>query len=89
MHELSASQPVILQRITSSTPNMLPKAYRWVGEMEEISSFVGGGEGLIHEGLARLYERVDNSLRNRQEGDDIDVIEKFVEDAKRAIAAKK
>ena len=68
---------------------MLPKAYRWVGEMEEISSFVGGGEGLIHQGLARLYERVDGSLQSRQEGGDIDVLNKFVEDAKKTIGTKK
>lgn len=36
---------------------MLPKAYRWVGEMEEISDFVGDNEGLIHKGIAQLYAR--------------------------------
>lgn len=25
---------------------MLSKAYRWVGEMEDISQFVGNGEGI-------------------------------------------
>ena len=45
LHELAASQPVILQRIVNSTPGMLPKAYRWVGEMEEISQFVENGLG--------------------------------------------
>lgn len=68
---------------------MLPKAYRWVGEMEEISAFVGGGEGGIHQGLARLYERIDASLQNRTEGGDIDVLNKFVEDAKQKVANKK
>ncbi|THG95578.1 hypothetical protein EW026_g6100 [Hermanssonia centrifuga] len=43
LHELASSQPVILQRIAASTNGMLPKAYRWVGEMEEISAFVEGG----------------------------------------------
>ncbi|KAJ3486882.1 hypothetical protein NLI96_g3936 [Meripilus lineatus] len=88
LHELAHSQPLILQRIISSTPNMLPKAYRWVGEMEEISSFVGGGEASTHHGLASLYQRVDNALQHRQQGDDIDVLSKFVEDAKKAIAEK-
>ncbi|GJE84612.1 6-phosphogluconate dehydrogenase C-terminal domain-like protein [Phanerochaete sordida] len=46
LHELSDSQPVILKRIIGSTPGMLPKAYRWVGEMEEISAFVA--DGLSH-----------------------------------------
>lgn len=65
---------------------MLPKAYRWVGEMEEISSFVrdrlGDGEAHIHHGFARLYERVEKSL---PEGDDVQVLRKFVEDAKKTI----
>ena len=83
MHELNASQPVFLQRITKSVPGMLPKAYRWVGEMEEISSFVrdglGDGEAHVHEGFARLYERIERAL---PDGGDIAVLKKFVEDAK-------
>lgn len=50
MHELASSQPFFLQRITTSIPGMLPKAYRWVGE------------GKIHEGMARLYERIEGSV---------------------------
>ena len=34
---------MIVKRIINGTPGMLPKAYRWVGEMEEISAFVGDG----------------------------------------------
>ena len=85
VHELHSSQPQVLQRITTSIPNMLPKAYRWVAEMEEISSFVGGGEGHIHEGLARLYERVERSLNEEKDGgpaEDVKVLRGFVEDAK-------
>ena len=62
---------------------MLPKAYRWVGEMEEISSFVreglGDGEAHVHEGFAHLYSRVEKSL---PEGEDVAVLKRFVEDAK-------
>ena len=92
VHELHSSQPQILQRITTSIPNMLPKAYRWVAEMEEISSFVGGGEGQIHQGLAHLFERVERSLKEEKEGgsaEDVKVLRGFVEDAKAALNAPK
>ena len=65
---------------------MLPKAYRWVGEMEEVSSFIRDGlgeeEAHIHRGFARLYERIEGGL---PEGEDIAVLKKFVEDAKKTI----
>ncbi|KAH9895064.1 6-phosphogluconate dehydrogenase C-terminal domain-like protein [Cubamyces lactineus] len=83
LHELADSQPVFLERIARSIPGMLPKAYRWVGEMEEISSFVrdglGDGEAHIHHGFAHLYDRIEKAL---PEGEDIKVLKKFVEDAK-------
>lgn len=91
IHELASSQPFVLQRIAGSIPTMLPKAYRWVGEMEEISQFVGSGEGKIHEGLARTYERVEKSLNAGQgeaAGEDVRVLKKFAEDAKKVIEEK-
>src|SRR6266849_6355241 len=39
--ELSKSQPEMLKRMRGSIPTMYDKAYRWVGEMEEISDFHG------------------------------------------------
>jgi len=35
--ELAASQRLLLDRFERSLPDMAPKAYRWVGEMEEIA----------------------------------------------------
>ena len=65
---------------------MLPKAYRWVGEMEEISAFVreglGDGEAHVHHGFAHLYERIESSL---PECEDVSVLKKFIEDAKTVI----
>ncbi|KAH9858651.1 6-phosphogluconate dehydrogenase C-terminal domain-like protein [Lenzites betulinus] len=88
--ELGDSQPQVLERITKSIPGMLPKAYRWVGEMEEISAFVreglGEGEAHIHHGFAHLFKRVEKAL---PEGDDVAVLKKFVEDAKGTIQASK
>ncbi|TFK92052.1 6-phosphogluconate dehydrogenase C-terminal domain-like protein [Polyporus arcularius HHB13444] len=86
MHELHDSQPAFLERITKGIPSMLPKAYRWVGEMEEISSFVrdglGEGEAHIHQGFAHLYERIEKSL---PDGEDVAVLKQFVKDAKAVI----
>lgn len=59
---------------------MLPKAYRWVGEMEEIAEFVGQGEGDIYKGVAKLYQRIEKSSAN--EGEDIKVLKQFVEEAR-------
>ncbi|KAF8574244.1 6-phosphogluconate dehydrogenase C-terminal domain-like protein [Ramaria rubella] len=87
MRELSLSQPVLLQRTTRMVPDMLPKAYRFVGEMEEISEFVNtgvqGGTADIWQGLARLFERVAESVR--EGGDDVKVLQGFVDDAKTAV----
>ncbi|KAL7281176.1 hypothetical protein ACG7TL_004484 [Trametes sanguinea] len=90
LRELADSQPVFLERMTRSIPGMLPKAYRWVGEMEEISSFVrdglGDGESHIHEGFAHLYNRIEKAL---PDGEEIGVLKKFVEDAKAVVQKSK
>lgn len=52
---------------------MLPKAYRWVGEMEEIAGFVGGESGNIYHGLAEVYGRVERS----EEGE-VEILNGFV-----------
>ncbi|KAI0041744.1 6-phosphogluconate dehydrogenase C-terminal domain-like protein [Auriscalpium vulgare] len=87
LHELNHSQPALLQRATRSLPDMLPKAYRFVGEMREISAFVHdmGGEGMsnVHEGMASVYERIAKSVR--ENGEDKQVLEAFVEDAKKVL----
>ncbi|KAF9476362.1 6-phosphogluconate dehydrogenase C-terminal domain-like protein [Pholiota conissans] len=80
LQELSDSQPELLARITRAVPAMIPKAYRWVGEMEEIAGFVGGVEGDIYQGMAQIYRRIELSI---EEGNgDVDVLEGFVERAK-------
>jgi putative dehydrogenase len=56
--ELSKSQPEMLERMRRSIPGMYDKAYRWVGEMEEISDFLGANPPSrdIYAAIARLYE---------------------------------
>ena len=83
---------------------MLPKAYRWVGEMEEISQFVEGGlgkqpegtsdgavEGIgqIHMGFARLYERITQSVKAGEDARDVKVLKDFVAEGKKVISERK
>jgi len=77
--ELSLSQPELLRRIERVVPPMLPKAYRWVGEMEEISDFVGDNEGLIHKGIAQLYARIEQAQKEGNDDSDVRVLDKFVQ----------
>lgn len=58
--ELAESQQTLLGWLTRQVPNMYPKAYRWVAELDEIARFVGEDKN-EHEMLAaaaRLYERI-------------------------------
>jgi L-threonate 2-dehydrogenase len=56
--ELSKSQPEMLGRMRGNIPRMYDKAYRWVGEMEEISDFLGASKPSsdMYAAIARLYE---------------------------------
>ena len=58
--ELALSQPQMLERLRRAVPGMIPKAYRWVGEMEEIArTFEAVGlTPLIFAGAAELYALV-------------------------------
>ncbi|MET4577232.1 NAD(P)-dependent oxidoreductase [Ottowia thiooxydans] len=66
LNELRTSQPGLLKWIVSELPRMVPKAHRWVGEMEEISLFLNSerGSSEMFAGAAKLYEAVaaDNEL---------------------------
>ncbi|MFI5012186.1 MAG: DUF1932 domain-containing protein [Hyphomicrobiales bacterium] len=58
--ELAESQTVLLERFKKTLPQMYPKAYRWVAEMQEIAEFLEDDKAAadIFQGLARLYERL-------------------------------
>lgn len=62
---------------------MIPKAYRWVGEMEEISEFIGEGEGEIFQGIAKLYRRIEKSRQEGEEIGDVGTLKHYVEEAKK------
>jgi 3-hydroxyisobutyrate dehydrogenase-like beta-hydroxyacid dehydrogenase len=58
--ELANSQPALLARFSKALPQMYPKAYRWVAEMEEIAAFLDDDDAAatIFRGVARLYARL-------------------------------
>ena len=59
-HELADSQPGLHAWFNRTLPGMFGKAYRWVGEMEEIAEFVSEDKAAeqIFRGAAELYERM-------------------------------
>ena len=54
--ELERSQPHLLAWFHRMVPPMYDKAYRWVGEMEEIADFTGPEAAAIYQAIARFYE---------------------------------
>ena len=66
--EMTVSQPLLLGWLTRQMPKMPDKAYRWVAEMEEISSFVGEDPATaqFYRGAAQFYERIAADLEGAQ-----------------------
>ena len=58
--QFSVILAVDLLRLEVALPDMLPKAYRWVAEMREISGFLGADHpaSQIYEGFARWFEHL-------------------------------
>lgn len=58
--EMAVSQAMLLDRFSKSLPGMPPKAYRWVGEMEEIAATYEavGLPGDTYVGQAKLYRLI-------------------------------
>ena len=56
--ELQSSQPEMLKRMQRGIPGMYDKAYRWVGEMQEISDFLDANapSAEMYRGIAGLYQ---------------------------------
>ena len=76
--ELAQSQPQLLERFERALPDMFPKAYRWVAEMQQIAGFLDEDEAasMIYEGAAKLYERLASDV----EGDrhEIGMLQRFL-----------
>jgi 3-hydroxyisobutyrate dehydrogenase-like beta-hydroxyacid dehydrogenase len=58
--EMLVSQPALYNWLTRQTPKMYSKAYRWVAEMEEISTFVGEDPAAkqFYLAAAQFYQRI-------------------------------
>jgi hypothetical protein len=63
------SQPALMDRLIVTVPEGIPKAYRFVYEMEGLGEFVRGGEADMFKGFASVFERVAQSLS----GDKVDI----------------
>lgn len=58
--ELAESEPQLLASLSRRIPDMSPKAYRWVAEMEQISGFAATdpAAAALYADAARFYERM-------------------------------
>lgn len=81
--ELALSQPAILARLEVALPDMIPKAYRWVAEMQEISSFLGPDHpaSQIYQGFARWFEHLASDAKG--EAVDASLLKAFAEKSKK------
>ncbi|ANP91832.1 NAD(P)-dependent oxidoreductase [Rhizobium leguminosarum] len=63
--ELSESLPDIDRRLSGSIPDMYPKAYRWVAEMQEIADFLGEDDpaATIFRGMADVFSRMATDVK--------------------------
>lgn len=76
--EMERSQKMLLNRLDGSIPDMFPKAYRWVAEMEEISAFLGPDrpESQIYRGMAGFYENLAADVA--REGPEVEALKTFL-----------
>lgn len=77
--EMSNSLPQLLARAEKMLPDMYPKAYRWVDEMDQIATFLGDDrpEAEIWRGLAALYQSLAEDRAGS--GDQIAALDQFLE----------
>ncbi|KAG2127696.1 hypothetical protein DEU56DRAFT_820133, partial [Suillus clintonianus] len=73
MKELNLPQPAPIDRLVQTIPEEIPKAHRFVAEMEGLTEFVGGGEADVFHGFAMVFESVSGSdlwgrYRDAEEG---------------------
>lgn len=80
MAELGLSQTVLLDRARRAVPEMYPKAWRWVAEMEEIADFLQADAAdpsgaLIWRGMARFFADRAEAQANGSEQTVLDMLE--------------
>ena len=66
--ELNFSQPNLFAHMQKWLPDMCPKAYRWVGEMEEIGKTYNENNlpGELFYGIAKTYRIVEESVLGKE-----------------------
>jgi L-threonate 2-dehydrogenase len=76
--ELSFSQKEMLALFKQQLPMMPAKAYRWIGEMQEIAGFVGddAAAGELYAGAAHFYRRIAQDFAADQK--DLAVLKAFL-----------
>jgi 3-hydroxyisobutyrate dehydrogenase-like beta-hydroxyacid dehydrogenase len=67
--ELSESLPEMDRKLMKSLPDMYPKAYRWVAEMQEIAEFLGDGDpaAAVFRGMADVFSRMAGDVAGEGE----------------------
>ncbi|KPH06687.1 NAD(P)-dependent oxidoreductase (plasmid) [Rhizobium acidisoli] len=62
--ELAESLPDVDRKFSKSIPDMYPKAYRWVAEMQEIADFLGEDDpaATIFRGMAGVFSRLADDV---------------------------
>jgi hypothetical protein len=83
--EMQISQTAVLQLLGRTLPQMYAKAYRWVGEMEEIAKFLepeSGGSAMLR-GAAQLYEDIAGDYAGGADHARIALLREFFEQGAR------
>jgi 3-hydroxyisobutyrate dehydrogenase-like beta-hydroxyacid dehydrogenase len=77
--ELSETQPQLLAWCERQVPNMFSKAYRFVGEMEEISDFLGedAAGADMFDAIAKRYQQLADDNAAKTPGGDIAQLAEF------------
>jgi 3-hydroxyisobutyrate dehydrogenase-like beta-hydroxyacid dehydrogenase len=78
--ELKFSQPQLYGWLSKAMPTMYDKAYRWDGEMKEISKFLLPEQGASRmlAGAAELYEHIAEDNRAGPQSEIISTLNRFV-----------
>ncbi|KAF7319249.1 NAD-binding phosphogluconate dehydrogenase-like protein [Mycena chlorophos] len=83
LHALQHTQPALVQFAAKLLPQALPKAYRFVAEMDEVGGFVGGNGAQTFEGLSATFSRIADADARTPPGLEIELLLKFAEEAQK------
>ncbi|KAF7324098.1 NAD-binding phosphogluconate dehydrogenase-like protein [Mycena kentingensis (nom. inval.)] len=81
LHALHHTQPNLVTFTTTLLPQMLPKAYRFVAEMDEAAAFLEGDGARTFEGISGTFARIARAHAESPQGPEIEALLKFAESA--------